>query len=119
MTAARARIITGIFLIAFSLVLTQCRNNAATVDPKFVGVWTGTDSISPGSVSVFRLSIDDQSNGYWFEDTKGNYETAQGIARIKHDKLHIGLRSFAINEYPMQDSSGIWQLILDGVLYKR
>jgi hypothetical protein len=114
MTAARARIITGILLIAFSLVLTQCKNNAATVDPKFVGVWTGTDSIS-----TYRLSIDHQSNAYWQKDTRGSYETAQGIARIRHDRLRIGLRSFTINEYPMQDSSGIWQMILDGVLYER
>jgi len=103
-----------VILIVFSLTFTQCRDHAVYIDSHFVGVWDGTDG-----VSTFVLSIDNQSNGFWHQNNHGVFSTAQGIARVKHGKLYIGLKPFDINEYPAQDTSGNLLMILSGITYQR
>jgi hypothetical protein len=104
-----------ILLIIVSLSFTQCKDHAVHIDPNFVGVWDGTDG-----VSSFVISIDNGSNGYWHQNNHGVFSTAQGVARIKHGDLYIGLKSFVINQYPAQDSVGSkWTMILSGINYTR
>ena len=104
-------IYTFILLVILSLTFVSCRDQAVHVDPHFVGVWDGTDG-----VSTFSMSIDNGSNGYWHQNNHGVFSTAQGIARIKHGKLYIGLKSFAIDQYPLQDTTS-WSMILSGITY--
>jgi hypothetical protein len=85
------------------------------IDANFVGVWDGTDG-----VSSYALSIDDGSNGYWHQNNHGVFSTAQGIARVKHGNLCIGLKSFAIGQYPAQDSVGAkWTMVLSNITYTK
>jgi hypothetical protein len=100
-----------VLLLAISLTFSQCGDQAIKTDPDFVGKWNASDG-----VSNYVISIDNTSSGYWHKDNKGAFLNAQGVARIKHDKLYIGLRSFAINQYPVQDSSS-WSMILSGITY--
>jgi hypothetical protein len=103
-----------ILLIFVSLTLAQCRDRAVEIDPHFVGVWNGTDGIS-----TYVLSINNSSNGFWHCNNHGVFETAQGVARIKHGKLCVGLKNFDINQYPAQDTAGTWTTILSGITYTK
>jgi hypothetical protein len=100
-----------ILLAIVLLTIASCRDHAVHIDPHFVGVWDGTDG-----VSTYSMSIDDGSNGYWHQNNHGVFSTAQGIARIKHGKLYIGLKPFGINQYPTQDTTS-WSMVLSGITY--
>jgi hypothetical protein len=103
--------IAFILTAILSLTLTQCRDQAVRIDPHFMGVWNGSDG-----VSTFVMSIDNGSNGFWHQNNHGVFSTAQGIARIKHGRLYIGLKPFEINQYPTQDTT-TWSMILSGITY--
>lgn len=102
---------TFFLLIVTALVFTGCGKEVINVDRNFVGIWNGSDG-----KNACRLSIDNAGSGYWH---KNNANTAQGMARIKGDKLYIGIKSFNIERYPCRDSSGTWTLTLSGIIYKR
>ena len=104
---------SAVFLLSISITLlfTGCGEQVTEINRHFVGVW---NSNSTGGTC--RLSIDNGSNGYWHGS---NGATAMGVARIKHDKLFIGLKSFNILRYPDQDSTGIWIVNLSGNIYTR
>jgi len=100
-----------ILLVFASTTFTACKDHAVYIDPHFVGLWNGTDG-----VSTFSMSIDNGSNGYWHQNNHGVFSTAQGIARIKHGKLYIGLKSYDINQYPTQDTTS-WSMTLSSITY--
>jgi hypothetical protein len=102
-------------LIAIAVfATTACGIHAIKIDAHFVGVWSGHDANS-----TYSLSIDNGSNGYWHQDDHGVFSTAEGVARIRHGKLLIGLHPFNIDSYPAQDSVGTWHMQLSGVEYTR
>lgn len=100
-----------ILSITITFLFTGCGEQVTEINRKFVGIWNNTSS--SGNC---RLSIDNGSNGYWHGN---NGATAMGVARIKHDKLFIGLKQFNIFQYPMQDSAGVWTINLSGNVYQR
>ena len=97
--------------ISITLVFTGCGEQVAEINRKFIGIW---NSSSPAGNC--RLSIDNGSNGYWHGN---NGTTAMGVARIKHDKLFIGIKQFNIIQYPAQDSTGLWTINLSGNVYQK
>ena len=103
-----------ILLFIASAMFVSCGEQVAEINRHFIGVWYGSDG-----TSSYSLSIDNGSNGYWHQDNHGVFSTAQGIARIRHNKLYIGLRPFNILQYPMQDSLGKWTINLSGVIYQK
>jgi len=105
-----------LFILLFSVcfLFAGCRDQAARIDSHFIGIWNGSDAIY-----TYHLSIDNRSSGYWEQDNGGRYQSAQGVARVKNDKLSIGLKSFLIVQYPFQDSSGVWEMNLAGVVYQK
>jgi hypothetical protein len=101
--------------LAFSLfTLNSCRNEAIKVDPHFMGIWAGTNGGTD-----YHLSIDNRSDGYWEKASGANIQYVRGVARIKHNELFIGLKELDINWLPMQDSTGAWNMSLDGVVYRK
>jgi len=106
------KVLVLVFTISISLV--QCGKHATVIDPNFVGIWDANDG-----VSTYVLSIDNGSNGYWHRNNHGVFETAQGVARVRHDKLCIGLKAFDIISYPAPDSLGTWTMNLSNIIYTR
>ena len=102
-------------LLCLLFLLAECGPKAVLLYPGFIGVWNGA-----GGGCTYRLSIDDQSDAYWVKNANGTFVSAQGVARIDNNHLHIGTRRLYINQYPAIDSvSNKWTLILDGVPYTR
>jgi len=96
-------------------LLAQCAEKAVNFNPGFIGVWSGSSNNC-----TYRLSIDSHSNAYWVKDNNGSYTSAQGVARVEENELHIGLRVFQINQYPALDTATHhWSMILAGVTYTR
>jgi hypothetical protein len=103
-----------ILIVIITISLVQCGKHATVIDPNFIGIWNGSDG-----VSTYVLSIDNGSNGYWHRNNNGVFETAQGVARIRSGKLHIGLKSFDIVQYPTEDTAGVWSMNLSGIVYSK
>jgi hypothetical protein len=103
-----------LLLILTTVTLAGCHDLAARVDSAFIGIWNGTDG-----VYTYHLSIDDRSSGYWEQDKGGKYQSAQGVARVRNGKLSIGLKTFQIDQYPAQNSAGVWQMNLSGIVYQK
>lgn len=103
-----------ILLAIFSFTFSSCKNEAIKIDSHFIGIWDGSDG-----TYTYHLSIDNHSSAYWEKDGGGKIQYTRGVARIKNNALLIGLRELDINQYPMQDSVGIWVMNLDGVVYQK
>ena len=102
-------------MVCLLLAFSQCGKKAIYIDSGFIGIWNGNDG-----VSTYHLSIDDHSNAYWDKQTNGHFESAQGVARVKNNELHIGFKRFSIDELPrVNDTTQQWVMILSGVTYTR
>jgi hypothetical protein len=104
-----------VLLICLLILCAQCGKKAVVIDHAFTGVWNGSNSSGN-----FHLSIDDNSNAYWQGYENGHYRSAQGVARIDDNVMHIGYKHLYIEQYPTLDTtSGIWTMILSQVVYTR
>ena len=103
------------FFICLLILCAGCGKKATVIDPAFIGVWSGSNS-----VGQYHLSIDDHSNAYWQADEYGHFKSAQGVARIENGEMHIGYKRLEIEEYPTYDSTtSIWSMELSNVTYTR
>jgi hypothetical protein len=115
--AGKVKMKTHFRILLFCLLIfcTQCGKKADVIDPAFAGVWSGSNSSGD-----YHLSIDDHSNAYWQGYEDGHYRSAQGVARIENNVMHIGYKHLDIEQYPALDSaSGVWTMELSGVFYTR
>jgi len=104
------------FLAVTFIVAPSCKKKVHKTNEDYIGYWIGESN-----TSIYSLSIEDDSQGSYEENSLGKTVTASGAVRLKKDKLKVGpFKKFEVELHPTEDgSTGEWWMILDGVPYYR
>lgn len=113
-----AVIILAFFILSFISLNSGCKKKVADENPDFIGYWYGSD----GEYS-YEIDISETGSSSYLKTNGTTSVSSTGVARIKGDKLKIGLKKFSIEKYPAEvlDPTGYnyWVMTLEGISYAR
>ncbi|MES2760654.1 MAG: hypothetical protein V4677_00540 [Bacteroidota bacterium] len=94
-----------------------CKKKLTDVNKDFIGLWYTHHKFTTPNSSVYKaINITENSSAEYSDRSEGANENVNGKARVKDNKLRIGVKKFTIDEEPVRlgNVGNFWRMKING-----